>query len=351
MNTVSLPKRLGLILLLCCFGVIYSTPSDAQSFTLTNLRFTAWSYDGRWIAGGGDQGYVFVWDATTQQLEFVLEEHTAAICSLAWSHNSRWLASGGCNGKVIIWNIEGRLVYRTHYDSTVAATSVAWNSTDEWLGICYPEVSMTAIHNTSDGNLVWDINRGSPIAFSPDNRRLSFANGDSIALYDYVAFQNERFEDSDNYLLSMDWRPDGAFVAGGGGVQTGSFTVWEAATGAIVIDTYGQHTDTIYSVDWSPDGRYVLTGGRDGKVLVWDAQTWQPVQTFTSPTGSPVTSVSWGADSRSFVFVDESANLHIEHVGETAIIPPGGDPVCPGGGGVWVWENGFPIFICQPNWE
>lgn len=31
--------------------------------------------------------------------------------------------------------------------------------------------------------------------------------------------------------------------------------------------------------------------------------------------------------------------------------PPGGDPACPGGGGIWVWENGFPIFICQPNWE
>ncbi|MBE7511188.1 MAG: hypothetical protein HS103_00030 [Anaerolineales bacterium] len=30
---------------------------------------------------------------------------------------------------------------------------------------------------------------------------------------------------------------------------------------------------------------------------------------------------------------------------------PGGDPVCPGGGGEWMWENGFPIFICQPNWE
>lgn len=31
----------------------------------------------------------------------------------------------------------------------------------------------------------------------------------------------------------------------------------------------------------------------------------------------------------------------------TVIAPPlGGDPVCPGGGGEWVWINGVPVFVC-----
>lgn len=41
------------------------------------------------------------------------------------------------------------------------------------------------------------------------------------------------------------------------------------------------HTKSILSVAVSPSGKYVATGGEDNKLIIWDASTLKPLQTFT----------------------------------------------------------------------
>ncbi|KAF2222173.1 WD40-repeat-containing domain protein [Elsinoe ampelina] len=44
---------------------------------------------------------------------------------------------------------------------------------------------------------------------------------------------------------------------------------------------YDLHTNEIYCVAASQDGRFVATGGKDRKLVVWDAETLKPLRAFT----------------------------------------------------------------------
>ncbi|KAK6362835.1 pre-rRNA processing protein [Orbilia blumenaviensis] len=44
--------------------------------------------------------------------------------------------------------------------------------------------------------------------------------------------------------------------------------------------TYQGHIDAILCVAASPDGKYVATGGKDSRIVIWDAETLKPVKVF-----------------------------------------------------------------------
>jgi WD40 repeat protein len=80
---------------------------EGQAAKLTTL---AYSPDGRWIAGGDDDGAVQVWDAATGKRAFTLKGHGFAVGRVAFSRDGRRLASGdtGDLGQVKVWDLESR---------------------------------------------------------------------------------------------------------------------------------------------------------------------------------------------------------------------------------------------------
>ena len=65
----------------------------------------SYSSDGRWLASGGDDGNVWVWDADTGAALRCLTGHERAIRSVAFSPDSRWIASGSRDATVRVWNV------------------------------------------------------------------------------------------------------------------------------------------------------------------------------------------------------------------------------------------------------
>lgn len=51
------------------------------------------------------------------------------------------------------------------------------------------------------------------------------------------------------------------------------------------------HQDTITALAWSPDGHLLASGGQDGRVLVWQADTGELLQSFCH--GSRVEQIHW----------------------------------------------------------
>jgi serine/threonine protein kinase/WD40 repeat protein len=64
-----------------------------------------------------------------------------------------------------------------------------------------------------------------------------------------------------------------------------SILIWNSETGEPVGEMKG-HTGTIQTIVWSPDRKHIASASDDNDVRLWDATTFQSVQTYT-PTDGP----------------------------------------------------------------
>jgi WD40 repeat protein len=68
------------------------------------VKAVAWSPDGRYIASGGDDATLQVWEAFTGKRVATYGEHTSWIRSLAWSPGGEYIAAAS-NDTVHVWRI------------------------------------------------------------------------------------------------------------------------------------------------------------------------------------------------------------------------------------------------------
>ncbi len=66
----------------------------------------AWSPGGHWLASGGDDCALKLWDLKTYQCERTFLGHENRIWNIAWCPSREILASSSRDGTVRIWNIK-----------------------------------------------------------------------------------------------------------------------------------------------------------------------------------------------------------------------------------------------------
>ena len=84
---------------------------------------------------------------------------------------------------------------------------------------------------------------------------------------------------------SVDFSPDGQYLATGSNDEYGIATIWKVENGEKFRKM--DHGDWVYAVAFSPDGKYFATAGEDetrysddGKAIVWDMNKGTKVQTI-----------------------------------------------------------------------
>ncbi len=90
------------------------------------IDVVASSPDGQWLATGGQDGKVRLWDLTKGKAGAVLSGHESPVTAVQFSPDGTKLVSGATNKSLIVWDVvKGKVLTRTEVPSAVSA--VTWN--------------------------------------------------------------------------------------------------------------------------------------------------------------------------------------------------------------------------------
>jgi WD40 repeat protein len=212
---------------------------------VSGLSAVAWSADGRWIAAGGADTAIRLWDATTGRRHALLEGSALPVTALAFAPGAPVLASAsgiGCD--VWLWDAERgtpRLLIPDAVDGC-SVEAIAFQPQGELLAVGGIDWLATG---GSDGAVhVWDVLRRA--------RLLTLTGG----------------------ARGLAFHPNGRLLAAASLVR--KVRVWDARTGRLVRELAG-HDDTVNCVAYSPDGRYLVSAADDYTVRLWDADSGAPL--------------------------------------------------------------------------
>ena len=170
----------------------------------------AFSPDGRMLAGGTLNGWIFIYDVQTGEQLYFLDPpgENREYLSLAFSPDGRILASGDRAGIIRLWDLTSGTLRRTILDKR---EGTAWDETpSELRSISNGYIDkVSSLVFSPDGNVLvsgdlsgdidfWDVERGVhlqtlhgyrdrviDLAFSPDGNTLASVAADIVLLWEY----------------------------------------------------------------------------------------------------------------------------------------------------------------------
>lgn len=217
----------------------------------TPLLCVAFSADKRWLAAGGADHAVWLWEATSGQPVRVVRGHLDRVLSVAFHPTEPWLAAGCADGAIRIFDLNNGLTRHTLAGHTKAVHSLAFSPDGNWLA-----------SGGHEGNVnVWNAATGQAV------RALNFLSVHPPQ----VIFSSA----SQPYVL---------------GTFDNTARLWDGLTGDLLqmFEKFpGQVTALSFNADWSR----VITSHDDGQLRVWDVASGRLVRAVEAHTG-PVTALA-----------------------------------------------------------
>ena len=253
--------------------------------------------------GGG-----FVWWLRTSRPLFTYRGHTSSIDTVAWSPNGKYIASGGYNSGVQVWNAaNGRLIYADHSQTV----KLVWSPDSKHIA----SVIGDEVH-------VWDALNGAnryiykghldhfirDLAWSPNGRSIASSderaiqvwnpmNGDLVFTY-YGGIIDPK-EGAEGILI---WSPNSSYIASGGYGRR--MEVWNALDGKLISTYHGPNNQGgVTDLAWSPNGKYIAFTQLDDSIRVWSPINGNLIYTYSSH-GATILSLAWSPDSKYIAYGD-----------------------------------------------
>nr|VFK16056.1 MAG: WD40-like Beta Propeller Repeat [Candidatus Kentron sp. LFY] len=247
-----------------------------------NVNAIAFSPDGKWLASGGDDGTVKLWEISIGKLIVTLRhgKYNSDIESVSFSPDGELLASGGDWGSIKLWEMpSGKLI--ATLDGHKFGVRVSFSPDGKWLA--------SGGGGGGDGTVkLWEMPSGkliatlknheyvSAVSFSPDGKWLASGGGDggAVRLWEIPTGKLITTPKKDysffpwvNPVISfLSFSPDGKWLAFDSG--HGTIKLWEVPSGQRTITLDG-HKSGVEAVAFSSDGKLLASGSWDGTIKLW----------------------------------------------------------------------------------
>jgi len=234
--------------------------------------------DGRFMAAGGWDGTVRVWDVPSERLVWTLEGHRTTVHAVDLTPDGRFAVSVSEDETVMFWKLakgrfggspRGRRLYTSP-------------SPPSWAGDGGSRIGVTAIRLTPDGRFalysgldgvfrVWDLNSGRmrTLDEAATDRLVAVSADGRLAL----SVRGEQPERSRKRVVRL----------------------WDPADGRCLLELPG-HESAVTALCLSADGRFAATDCRQGAIRVWDLRDGRRVHVLTG--GTTADALSFSADAR-----------------------------------------------------
>lgn len=282
-------------------------PLDSMSHAQRNIlrghkgwvKSVAFSPDSKWIAAGGDDDNVLIWDAQTGREQSqvsgkisrgsfspsgrnivtthgVFDVESGAAISESPFIEAEWVSFSPDGRQIVTASTLGEIRFLDARTLTEKQCIIVADGLFDVFGISrmgdrFAAADPIRIFDSSSGNELARL-RGHGVqclAFSPDGRLLVTGSTDrSIRIWDIATTECiKSIPAHARWVWGVAWSSNGEFVASG--AEDATVRLWNPTTGEQIACLIG-HEGWVKSVDFSADGKLVASGGGDGTVRIWD---------------------------------------------------------------------------------
>jgi len=276
--------KLKLSLFIACCLIIYENAEAQQSLrTLKGHRAKVYSVtyspNGKYLASGGSDQTVRLWDANTGKLLHTYQGHQGSVLVVRFSPDGKNLASGSADGTIKIWGTTSGVVVKTLEGHSDMVGTIDYSKNGQSL-VSGSRDKTVKLWNLTTGHVIHTFEDNPTliygVSFDPKGKKIVSASGINLKVWNATTYQLEKtLKGHKDHIMAVTFSPDGSKIITGS--RDGSLKMWQTNNGKL-IRTYLEPYALVTSVAMSPDQHYLVRGGKN--LRLWDAEGGRKISNY-----------------------------------------------------------------------
>ncbi|KAJ1730384.1 U3 snoRNP protein, partial [Coemansia biformis] len=258
------------------FNMIHSLSISRKKINTVAINPT-----GEWLAFGSSKlGQLLVWEWQSETYVLKQQGHFYDMACIAYSGDGQYVATGGDDAKLKVWNALSGYCFITFAEHTSAVTAT-----------CFAKGSQVVVSASLDGTVrAYDLVRyrnfriftsPTPVQFTslavdPSGEIVCAGCQDSFEIYMW-SMQTGRLLDvlsgHEAPISGLAFRPDGLSLASSSWDST--VRVWDVFNRSKVVERLS-HNNEVLALAFRPDGKELCSSTLDGQIHFWDVAKAAP---------------------------------------------------------------------------